>query len=102
MGVNEEIELKPNTIHLYVRRIQRAFSVYWGYDAQLFYGPIFNDPNTGLKTVLDNKCRQLQAKGMTAQGHNVLSHDEFVKLYNSEHLRPGHPQSLIVRIILNI
>lgn len=102
MRENEEMELKPSTIHSYVRGIQLSFSVHWGYGVQFLSDPVFNDPNTGLKTVLDKKCRQLQVKGLIAQGYNVLSDNDVLKLYNSKHLRSGHLHGLILRVILII
>lgn len=96
MADNDEVELKPNTIYSYVRGIQSAFSVYWCYDIHLLCGPTFNDPNTGLENVLDNKCRELQAKSIIAQGHNVLSDQDVLKLYDSQHLNVDHPHCIIL------
>lgn len=96
------MELKPNSIHSCVRGIQCAFSVYCRYEVQLLTGLIFNDPDPELKTVLDRNCRQLQGKGLIGQGHNVLSDDDVVKLYNPEDCRQDDPHGLILRVILNL
>lgn len=54
--------MKPNTIVSYVREIKRGFFTNWGCNVQLNVSPIFNHPENGLKTVLDNKCRDIQEK----------------------------------------
>lgn len=76
--------------------------MYWGYNIQFLSGLIFNDPNTGLKNTLDSKCRELQANRIIAQGQNVLSDKDVVKLYESQHLNGDQPHGFILRIIMNL
>ena len=99
---HEDEDLSPSTFQSYVLGIQRAFELYWGYKVQLVYGSVFGNKDTGLKTVLDNKCKNLQGKGKYPRGHNVLSEDDIVKIYKSEHLNVNHPLGLITRLIFDI
>lgn len=95
-------ELRPSTLGHYARGLQRAFKIYWGYGLNILSGPIFGHPDTGLKTFIDNKCKDLQEKGLYPQGHNVLSDADVLKLYTSSELTMDHPRGLITRLILDL
>lgn len=84
-------DLKPNTIAPYVRNIQRGFGMYWGYNVKLLVGPIFNHPKNGFKTVLHNKSRDIQTKGIVTKGHKILSDEDVMKIHTSSYMRGGHP-----------
>lgn len=78
------VEIMPTKMKRYILGIQRGFNQQWGYDHKLLSGKVFNCPNTGLASVLNNKARRLQDKRNHTQHFNVFSKEELLLLFNSK------------------
>lgn len=73
-------ELMSSSFNSQVAGTQRAIEMYWGFFVSLKYGSVFGNRDIGLKTVLDNNCKLLQAEMLHYRGHNVLS-DIHLKIF---------------------
>lgn len=95
-------DIKPSTLKNYITSIQRAFNHMWGYELHLLSGPIFDCPDAGLVSVLDNKAREQQRLGGFTESHNVLSREEVVALFKSPSLCKQTPVGFQTRLVFSI
>lgn len=74
----------------------------WRYNINILAGPIYADPNEGVVAVLDNRAKEMQARGVVPVSHNVLSKKDVEKLYLSPSLSIDSPRTFLTRIILHV
>lgn len=63
--------------------LQRAFKNLYNYDLDMVKQPVFNDHEIGLYHVIDDICKDMQAKGMYISSHNCLKTQNMLAFYDS-------------------
>ena len=84
-------EVKTTTMKCYLSGIQRRFFSSWGYNFQIFEGPIFNCPKKGTNAAVDNKFSEQQSNGQVTVSHNTLSREDMEVLFKSTALSRDTP-----------
>lgn len=95
-------EFGENTFKSYILGVARGFKQSWGYNLDLFKGPVFGNMKDGLSKAVNCRARQIQAKGNHSVSHNVFCKDDIIQLYNSNSLSTNHAQGFLTRTVFSI
>ena len=95
-------EAKPTTMKCYLSGIQRGFFSSWGYNLQIFEGPILNCPKKGLYVAANNKFSEKQANGQVTASNNTLSREDVEVLFKAIALSRDTPHGFQARLVFGI
>lgn len=93
--------VSPSSMMTYMRGINRRFDEL-GFELNIHENKIINDPNCGLRTVLENRFAEQQADGVIGTSHNVLTVVDIEVILESEHCNPDNSEGFRNRLIFGV
>lgn len=92
-------EVIPTTLRNYILRIHRGHKQGYRIDIHFVDGNIFNNANTRICLVTDNKVHQLQGDVNSLRGHSVLGEEHICKIFPIKALSNECPKRISVPIM---
>ena len=94
-------EVNPATTLTNIRGINRKF-INVGFPTNLFTGPIFSNPKTGLVAALENRYAEQQARGSIRVSYNALTEKDVETILSSTFCDPRDSTGYCNRFLLGV